>query len=250
MPIVNWIGYVEPRNLKFYVENLAPIEEKDLLTDLKMSFTVSILEGIVGIECDVSDFRKEDMSALTNRALEIVRTFIDLYSFSSGYGLNVYLEKFICPDGSEVVIMPKNHPLAALCTAYTTQDMNEMFSLIVHDASKFMALNDLVTANNIPRHAEINCSRAMDAIRKLISPNLNDIQGWRAMQKALNVDEKYLKYISEISKDARHGKREWYASQPMETNLQRAWTVMDRYLSYLKRGEVPLPLDEFPLKED
>jgi len=110
------------------------------------------------------------------------------------------------------------------------------------------ALNDLIVAITIPHISSINCARAVDAIKHLISPTAStDKQAWEQMQSTLHLDKKYLTLVTDISKDARHGKGTHVSGSMTTEATQRAWTVMNRYFEFRKRGNKPLPISDFPL---
>ena len=66
------------------------------------------------------------------------------------------------------------------------------------------------------------------------------------MRSNLNVDEKYLKFVTGLSHGPRHGNRaKRLPERDLAETLNRAWTIMDRYLAFRRRGGQPLPLTEF-----
>jgi hypothetical protein len=249
MPIVHFTGYVEPRNVKASVGPFI-IEEWDQTTDTVMKFTVNIAEGHVGIECELSQFNRELHSALTNRSTELARTALDMLSFQTGYGFFLYIDKFYDVDGKEETLMTKNPRLGPLCTAYSQENFQEILDMVAYEPNLYMALNDLVVACTAGRQAAINCTRAMDAIKYMISPGAKDIVAWPAMREALNLSETYLRFITDFSKDHRHGNRTWQPSDPIEEDLERSWIIMDRFLIIKKRKLSQLPLSEFPVLEE
>jgi hypothetical protein len=246
MPIVHFTGYVEPRNVQVTVGPFI-VEERDQTTDTVMKFTVNVVEGHVGIECELSQFNRELHSALTNRSTELVRTALDMLSFQTGYGFFLYIDKFYGEDGKEETLMTKNPRLANLCTAYSQENFQEVLDMIAYEPNLYMALNDLVVACTVGRQAAINCARAMDAIKYMISPGKRDIDAWPAMREALNVSEAYLRFITEFSKSHRHGNRTWQPSDPIEEDLQRSWVIMNRFLIARSRKLSQLPVAEFPI---
>lgn len=240
------MGYVEPRNVKVTV-GPAIIEERDASTNTSMRFTLNIVEGYIGVECELDQFTEELLSPLSLRVIEIARVAVDLVSFQSGYGFFIYIDKYIRENGEEITLMMKKPFLASLCTAYSADDFKEIFDMVVYDPNLFMALNDLVVASSVGRQAPTNCARAIEGIRNLIAPMKSDTGSWGMMKAALNVSEDYLRYITDLSKDHRHGKRIWMPSEPLEATVRRSWKVMNRYLILRKRQLDSLPLSEFPL---
>jgi hypothetical protein len=67
------------------------------------------------------------------------------------------------------------------------------------------------------------------------------------MRDVLNLDLDYLKLISDASTNPRHGVPERAGGLLCSEVVLRTWNVMNRFFEYRKRGNVPLPLAEFPL---
>jgi hypothetical protein len=174
----------------------------------------------------------------------VSRTAVELVAFTKGWGLSVELSKFVTPDGVEReigVLMHEN--LSSLCTAYDlTHDFNNVWAIVQGDKELFGILNDLISSITTPHVSVVNCARAIDGIRNLISSKKND---WAAMHRALRVDAPYLMFISEHSKGPRHGNRGYVDGPTIDTILERSWSVMNRFLEYRKRKCTDLPESEF-----
>ena len=244
MPTVHFTGYVEPKNVKASAGPFV-VEERDKTTDTLIRFTVNIAEGHVGIECLLLRFEHEFLSILSNRAAELARVALDMMTFQMGYGFVLVVDRFYDETGREEILMTKNPFLEGLCSAYSDANFKDYLDLIVHDTHLFMVLNDLVIAATVGRQAAINCARAMDAIKHMISPGAKDIVAWSAMRSALNVEEDYVKGITEFSREHRHGVRTWQAADPIEEILKRSWKIMDRFLILKSYGLNRLPLADF-----
>jgi hypothetical protein len=91
-------------------------------------------------------------------------------------------------------------------------------------------------------------TRAIEALAQIISPGeRNDNKRWIKLRDALNLSKPYLMVITEHSKGPRHGNYFEPRTVPDEDIRMRAWTIMNRFLEYRKRGAIGLPLSEFPL---
>lgn len=244
MPLIHFTGYVEPRNVKASVGPFT-VEELDKSTEMPLRFTVNIADGYVGIECELLRYDPAFLSALSNRATELARVALDMMTFQMGYGFVLVVDRFYDETGKEEILMIKNPFLEGLCTAYSDANFKEFLDLIVYDTHLFMAINDLTIAATASRQAAINCARAMDAVKFMISPGTKDEIGWRRMRGALNISEPYLRFITDFSREHRHGNRTWQASDPLEETLIRSWTVMNRYLVLRRWNLSQLPLEDF-----
>jgi hypothetical protein len=105
-------------------------------------------------------------------------------------------------------------------------------------------LADTVTRINVQ---PVNCGRVMDSLRKIVAPSLAPAAGWRVLHGIVNCDDKYLRFVTDLSTNPRHGDRSMIAGAPAWEAVRRTSIVMNRFLEYRKRGSQHLPLTEFPL---
>jgi hypothetical protein len=92
------------------------------------------------------------------------------------------------------------------------------------------------------------CARAIETIRVVMAPeNINRKTGWALMQKHLNLNESFVKAITDCGVAPRHGDHKFVAGSTNRVIATRSWIIMNRFLVYKKRGSLPLPLAEFPL---
>jgi hypothetical protein len=68
------------------------------------------------------------------------------------------------------------------------------------------------------------------------------------MQDNLNLSPGYLKFITDLSKDRRHGAVIGVRISDIEETRIRAWNVATRFIEFRKHGNTKLPDYEFPLK--
>jgi hypothetical protein len=143
-----------------------------------------------------------------------------------------------------------NPTLPPLCTAFQTNppDANLQFVLleVLKNTSLMAAFRDLAEALEVPGRYRINCARAIETLSQIVSPGeRSDRKSWINLRQALNLSTSYLMGITEESKGPRHGSHfERQVLSDGEIQI-RAWTVMNRFLEYRKRGAVPLPVSEF-----
>lgn len=248
MPTVHFMGYIEPKNLHLVMEGLSSYLSEDLSTGARTKFTLAILDGTVSVECEVDSFSPDDVSHLANQAGDLARAAVDLLSFIHGWGLSVHLDTIIEPDDSEHTSMNKIEKFNGLCTAYSHEDIGDMYQMLFMEPAVARCLNDLIIAVSVPHAAPINCARVIDGIRELISPGKRKgPAGWLALQEALNCEEAYLQFISKTSTGPRHASPAWINSQTQEELIARSWTIMNRFLELKKRKLTKLPMSELAL---
>ena len=219
---------------------------------LALEITCTIEESNIDVECRVEEYRPEYFDEFYRRALDICRAQVDLVAFKMGWGLTVVFEQFVDCNGIAAQIVHKNESLAPLCTAFSLdQGFDEIFAKVVLDIPLFMALRDLIEAISQPHLSPVNCARAMDRLKHLVAtPGMNDKHAWQQLRQALQIDEAYLKYMTDHSANPRHGRPGHTPGIVTAEVTRRAWVIMNRYFEYLKRGNAVLDPSEFPLLID
>jgi len=251
------MGRVLPPVIRVTVNHLPAVRWTEASINLVMNFTIRINDSIVDVECDLNDFQPgADISHPFTRALDLARAVIDSYGFGKGYGLTVYLDKVINPDGTESHIFPKMEHLAGYFTAFDIDSMGNtgpdsfdaMLRTVISEPALFMALNDLLVSITIPHHGPVSCGRAVEGLRVLmVPPGVDRRQGWSLMRENLNVSQKYLSFITDNAQPGRHGDRTHIRGPTVQEIIDRSWVLMNRFLEFRKRGNQRLPVAEFPL---
>lgn len=249
MPIVHFLGKILPELSQVSVGHKPIIKWDEPDVDLSIEFTIHIINSQVDVECKLNKYFSEYLVYVYKRALDLCRAPVELVSFKMGYGLIVVLETFVDPSGSRSPIFPKDENLAQLCTAFTlTKGFDEIYAMVLRDWPLLSVLNDLIAAITLPHVSPVNCARAIERLRHLIaSPGSNDKNSWKQMQDALQINEAYLKFITDHSADARHGRPVYIPGNVTTEVTRRAWTIMNRYFEYRKNGSKPLSAKDFPL---
>jgi hypothetical protein len=182
-------------------------------------------------------------------AIRILQTATGMVSFSSGMALIPVIEKIIKPDGSIARLLIRDHRLQCTSFAIGSAEFGNILPVVMSDANIMMAMYDLSESIRVPDIGIVNCARVMDRIKHAISPNdkLSDSKKWGVMQDKLNISEKYLKEITDTSRNPRHGRLGRIDGPQTEKVLSRSWIIMDRFLHYKRRGDIKLPVSEFPM---
>lgn len=252
MQKIHFVGYILPRAVK--ISTVAPdLTWKMEEAGLNPTFRAKIENSIINVECELETYRPEDFIDLYRRALDLARATVNVVAFAQGYGVTVVFETVILPDGTPSEIVITDPRLPPLCTAYSIDpaklaDFLTVRNTVISSPDLFMALEDLIQAITLPHVAPVNCARAMDRLKHSIAtPTANDKQGWNEMRSALRIDEPYIKFITEVSKNPRHGRPGHTSGDLTSDATIRSWTIMNRFFEYLKRERKPLPEAEFPL---
>jgi hypothetical protein len=248
---VHFVGRVLPAAFKITVQ--AP-EAKWVWQEvgLELTFRVKIGNSFINAECELAEYKPDFITELYRRAFDLTRASVNLVGFAHGLGLTVLFEMFIAPDGSVTELAAIEPSLPPLCTAYSLDparlgDFNAVFNAVFTSPDLFMALEDLIGAITLPHVGAVNCARAMDRVKHLIATaGSADGVAWKQMRRALQIDEDYLKYVTDVSKGPRHGRPGHTPGNLTTEATRRSWTVMNRYFEYVKRGKQPLDAASFP----
>lgn len=241
-----FLGRVIPEVRKVTLPNTTPIQYSDPW-GFHAEIHVSINDGKVEIDCACFDAEpRKDMCIV--RCYECVTALVDLYAFTKGWSLSVILDRMIV--GTTVTPLAVSElslqPLVSSITG--DDDFRAVWQLMLRKFNLKFALHDLVIGIGSLNYSHIGAARSVEAIRQLITPDAqNEKIAWSNMRSLLNIERDFLQRITDASRGPRHGNRGGVTGDGQRIVMQRAWTVMNRYFEFMKRGgEQPLPLDEFP----
>jgi hypothetical protein len=256
MPIVHFKGKVlpyEPTAFVIDIKDLPSVTWHDTYTGQDLKITTRIDASIIDIEFDCQVFEEKDFSSFLMRAWDIARAAVDLSSFKLAWGLSVIIETLIKPDGTASTILPKMETLAQYSTALSLSNpkinnFDICYRLLLGEPALFQAMNDLIVSITLPHHASVNCARAVEGLRVLMTNSAMDRkQAWPIFQTNLNIDRAYREYVTDVSTGPRHGDRAHIPGDVVNRTVERSWIIMNRFLEFRKRGNQQLPLSEFPL---
>jgi hypothetical protein len=208
---------------------------------------IKIVQSDITITCDTNKFSRDDTFPLILYMQEVLAFLMDIYAFSSAVPVTATINSIVTPEGQQFVIDETVESLRPLNTACKDDSLQQMLDLLTKNNAIYV-LGDLVSGIRSHQLASINCSRTVDGIRYLIADaSLNENQQWQQMRSKLRIERDYIQYISDISKDYRHANYRPVSQHVVMDILERTWTIMDRYLHYLKRGATDaLPEAQFP----
>lgn len=213
------------------------------------TFEVEIVESAITATFDVPTLTQDVVDTAMMRASELCQSMVDVWGLRRGLKLFAILDRWIDPDGVETALVYGDQPLGALMTVMVDDAVvDEILEIALDDLPLRHAITDLMSMLWWPSYAPIACGRVVDSIRRMISPpDTPDGTAWKAMREALNLDEAYLKFVTDTSRGPRHGHRVEVSGEDNREISIRAWTVMNRYLAFIRNDRQPLSTKEFPL---
>ncbi|MBN8871586.1 MAG: hypothetical protein J0H67_02010 [Rhodospirillales bacterium] len=255
MPIVRFIGRVSPKTVKIDAR-MPELRWKWDEAALELLIRIVVAGSHVTVEVETATYEhKLHFTEFHKRADDIARSTVNLSAFATGLGISVTLHAAILPDGNMTQILPQDPGLQALCTTYSLEpsashDFGRIVQLVLTDPPLFRALDDLIAAITQYHVSCVNCGRVVDSICRMINPSASSgpsKAAWAAMHQALNVARSYQEWISMQAKGPRHGDPSFVPGTVTTEVTHRTWALMNRFLAYRLRGNVPLTSPEFPL---
>jgi hypothetical protein len=255
MPTIHFLGKIAPSGYRTSITNLPGINFKSAEIGVEFDLAIQVHDSIIDVECKGERLEEPD---IFNHAFKVVydmaRTSVNMMSFATGITFSVVLDELIHTDGTRRPFAIQHLHLAQLCTAYSTEPPHEtngfmeIMKIVMAEPALFLALDQLITATSVHHLMAVNSARAIEGLRHaMASAGMSRNQEWELFRTNLNVDEKYLRLITDHSISGRHGEGTFVAGNITSEIIIRAWTIMDRFLEYRKRGNLALPIADFPL---
>lgn len=212
-------------------------------------FDIQIKDSKIQIKCSVAETSDWYMQMSLVRAYELATAAVDLYAFSKGWALSVLLDDYII-DGQKRAIAFSETSVASPCNGISNEnDFLQAWEHLLENFNLKFAFRDLISSLSTLNYSSIAACRALESIRTSIAPDgSDDKEGWKLLREKLRIERKYIQYITDSSREPRHGNRGAVFGEDQLEITHRVWKIMDRYMEYLKRGanEI-LPEDEFPI---
>ena len=204
----------------------------------------SIAGRAVSCTCELES--EPDLDALNVLHLVVfhrIRGLIDAVAFSEGCGIALVIDECVRPDGLAVPIVLRESLLSKICTIPTER----VISLVEQEPRLSMPLHDLIESINDFMGAPISCQRAIEGIARLVSSHSDRKKRWLELRDSLNLSQAYLQFMTDLSIDPRHGHAGEQSIGELNEARHRSWIVANRFLHFRDRGNVKLPISEFPL---
>jgi hypothetical protein len=246
---IAFFGRVHPRGTLISIQEVRVIHYLDSNNGLILNIVPHVDNSRISIDCYFNPLIDNHASFILPLVLRAILGQIDLISFKLGCGSIMAIDWMKDYNGYIVSIEFAQRGLSSLCTSIRgDESYRKLKSMAASDEAMSLALNDLILAQTMPRHAEINCACAVEGIRHIIVGQGADPKvAWPKMRNVLNVDQAYLGLITDNSAPRRHGQLKPINEIVIEEILRRSWRIMDRFFYYKLREEKPLTISEFPL---
>jgi hypothetical protein len=184
------------------------------------------------------------------RSSDIIHATTSIVSFATGIHYFPHFHTMREPNGSVVTpLIFGDLRLVGLCKSFNVRDMREAFDIIFSKEQLMRAMRDLIGAMDNPNVVAINCTRVIETIKDVMTSSLklNEDKKWYTMRHNLNIDRKYLQYITDSSRKHRHGKAQVLLGDEVRDIYRRTWIIMDRFILYSMSGSLKLDENDYPI---
>jgi hypothetical protein len=219
--------------------------------NISFSFRVYISNSHIMVECDLPVLKDNYIHEAYIRANDLSRACVNLAAFSSGTGLITLIDTIQVPDGRKLpinrqdIIPPEFNNAFSLDLAKAAE-FDQVMRLVISEPPLFLALDDLIRSITSTHTAAADCGRAIDRIRRIISPTLDGATAWQEMHIALNISRDFQEWISRQSTGSRHGEVKFMSADTIAEITRHTFAIFNRFLEYRKHGNQPLTAPDFP----
>jgi hypothetical protein len=252
MPVVQFHGRVHPTSV--------PLSINDITLDLehphigKMKVLIRIQDSVIDVSC--TPYAAEHAQLLFYQTLHLAQAAADLAGFVVGAGFQVIFEEATVDNQPRGWIEYRQPYLETLVSSISNSgrehfratydnSFNQVFFALCDHPTLLFALHDLNLALTHKVHQPTHCARAIESLRRYFDPS-DRKKGWALLRNALNVSEDYLKFITNLSQEPRHGAIIDVNASDSREILVRTWTVANRFLEYLRAQSSGQALPAFP----
>jgi hypothetical protein len=244
--VVRFRGRVIPESMRITIGHPRHVRWKHDSTNAVAEFAVNIDESQVVVDCQSDGpFQLGD---LFRRALDISQAIVDIIAFARGLSLTVVFDT-VTHGGRDSPLVVFSPGVAEFCTSFTIEDgFDDVLKIVMEEPALFVALNDLNVSLSNHHLSPVNYGRVIESIRTMIAGDDAPIaDAWEQMRTVLRVDRAYLQLVTDTSVPKRHGIHRRVEADTVAAISERTWRVMDRFITYRRRGNAQLPASEFPI---
>jgi hypothetical protein len=221
----------------------------DPRSGLNAEFEIQIHASMIHVRCSTETPDSDaQYSEIMVRSFQFCSTLAHVITFCTGWALQVIIDSGFANGKLRPIALSERRAVACCQSFSIDRDLEEVADLALNDLSLAFALGDLAAGVGQLNYSSVAAGRALDTLRHAISgPDMGTAKGWELLRDTLHVSESYAKSITEASAKPRHGERGKVEGANELAVLLRAWTVVDRFIEFKKRGgKEALPLSSYP----
>jgi hypothetical protein len=190
----------------------------------------------------------DNFQSVIIHSIDLLQTIADTYAFVNGVSLQVVPEIFLVEGSTtgRLVLLGHRQLMSYLKSAPDHNRIVAIRDLAFENREFAFALRDLNQALHTQNYSALAAGRAVEVIRNAFMEDTNDeSKGWKGLRENLRVTKSFLTYVTDHSKNPRHGRRIGINGSEQNETLTRAWIIVDRYIDLKTRGK--LDETEYPI---
>jgi hypothetical protein len=153
-------------------------------------------------------------------------------------------------EGSAVIFGIKIPVLQDTRIKPTTEIEEDLLKAVSEEIAARLVLADFREAIRSPVGTGVFCYRAVEAMMQSMKTSQDDKDdgpAWAQLRTRLQVDRSAIDAIKKHADYPRHGKPQSISDADRGKVFRLTDQIVQRFLTYLRRGKIPLALPEFPL---
>lgn len=211
----------------------------------KCVIEVSIYDGEFRVSLEVAEYSDRVAMSLFQAAWDAAQHLANTVGFIHAVPYQIIVDYLERPDGAIKALALGDVYLRNLST-FTPEDIETISDLLIADHALGQAMSDLLSMLSKTHYAPISYGRVAESIARLVAPSEKPKSMWSTTRNELKVSEGFLRQLTDVSTDPRHGTRTPVSAASNRRLSEMSWRLMDRYLHYrLKNGD--LADDKFPI---
>ncbi|WP_145962767.1 hypothetical protein [Mangrovicoccus ximenensis] len=211
----------------------------------KCMIEVSIYDGEFRVSLEVAEYSDRVAMSLFQAAWDAAQNLANTVGFIHAVPYQIIVDYLEQPDGTIKALALGDEYLRNLST-FTPEDIENISDLLIADHALGQAMSDLLSMLSKTHYAPISYGRVAESIARLVAPSEKPKSMWSTTRNELKVSEGFLRQLTDVSTDPRHGTRTPVSAASNRRLSEMSWRLMDRYLHYrLKNGD--LDGDKFPM---
>lgn len=205
---------------------------------------VSIANGKFRVSVEVEQYTDQTAFALFQASLDAAQRLADTAGFIGAVPYQVVVDFIEKPDGTSKPLALGDSHLRSL-GSFSSEHTESIADLLIGDFAFGQAMSDLIAILSKTHYAPTSYGRVTESIARLVAPSLPPKAMWAKTRSELHVSEAFLRKLTDVSTDPRHGTRTPVSGEENRKLSEMAWRLMDRYVHY-RLSDGVLPEQEFP----
>lgn len=244
------IYYFEGRVLPEVTDLTLPYGPEYLRTEAQEGsdalLKAEISNGKVSVWAEVDENDKVDPDYLYFLANDLIGTLINVARYREGVGYTAIIDRAIDPHGVTRHIVSADRGLAKQKPPMSDARFEEIVDFAIKDVAFARALEDATCMLTRLHYIPIAAGRVVESVLRMLTNGRTE-KHWEQMRSILNVDRSYLQLMTDHSKSARHGDRQYVEGERNAELAKRAWVLLDRFVELKLSGRSALEADKFPI---